>query len=87
MFSKLIERTGKSPILRASLLRSGTVLEKFHKGQNVPKVLKFIVISFPMFWLFVIIAETKMVLFSFKVFHLLELKLKDVVSLGDSSRV
>lgn len=63
------------------------MLEKFHKGQNVPKVLKFILISFPMLWLFAIIAETKMVLFSFKVFHLLELKIKNVVSLGDSSRV
>ena len=62
-------------------MRIGRILKRLVKVLKAPKVLTFITISFPMFWLFAIISETKRVLVSFRVFQLLESKIKNVVVL------
>ena len=43
-------------------LRIGRTLERLVRGVKVPEVLEFVTLSFPVSWLFVIVAETKRVL-------------------------
>ena len=59
-------------------MRIGRTLERLIGGQKLPKVLKFVIISFPIFWLFAIIAETRRILVSFRKLYFLELKIKNV---------
>ena len=63
-------------------------LERLVRGLKAPEVFKFVTISFPIFWFFAIITETRF-LVSFRGRHLLEVKTKNFsrLSSGDSSRV
>ena len=56
------------------------MLENPVRGLKVPKLLKFIIISFPMSWLSAIIAEARGALVLGRILHLLELKAKNFAS-------
>jgi len=58
-------------------LRIGGTLGRMDRGLKIPVGLEFVMISFLISWLFTIISEEKRVLASFRVFHLLELKIKN----------
>ena len=58
-------------------MRIGGNLEREAGRLKAPTALKFITISFPISWLFSIIAETRTVLVLFRGLHLLELKIKN----------
>ena len=55
---------------------------KLVRGLKAPEVLKFVTMSFPMYWLFAIIAETRNVLFLFWNLCLLQVKIKSFGTLG-----
>ena len=69
---------GRDPVVPQSLIIENWE-ERLVRGPKPPKALKFATISFALFWLFAIIAETKRVLVSFRNLHLLELKIKNFV--------
>lgn len=58
-----------SPIIKCS--------EDIGKASERDEPLKFIRISFPMFWMFEITTDTRRSLFSFRDLHLYELKIKN----------
>ena len=68
--------------LRAPPLIIGKVSERLLRELKVPKALKFVTMSFPMSWLFAIIAETRNVLFLLWSLCLLQMKIKSFGTLG-----
>lgn len=53
-------------------------LERQIRAQKLPKVLKFVIIYFPVFWLSAVVAETRRILVSFRRLYFHELKIKNV---------
>ena len=61
-------------------MRTGRKLERLVRGIMVPEGLGSVTISFPMPWLFALIAETRMVFVSFRELYLLRFKIKNIGS-------
>lgn len=75
-FSRLIKIEDSKEFLlflEALSLKIGRILDRLVRGSKVRKVLTFVSISFPLSWLFEIIAETRRALILFRSLHLLGL--------------